>query len=102
VLIYSGPSQETGMTVSSTNGIASTMNTLLTSATTANTGLIATDLQAISTQATATQKQIDNVNAQIGTTRQQLLAKFSALESAIAKANSALNYLNAQQVAQSH
>ena len=100
-LIYTGSGDETGITVSTTNGIANLISSFATTATTANTGLIATDQQAIATKVTTTQTQITNINTQITNTRQSLLTKFSSLEAAITAANASLNYLNAQQLAAS-
>lgn len=99
VLIYGGSGSESNISISSTNGIASQVNNFLTAATDQTTGLIATDQQAIAAKNTATQTQITNINNQITQSRQQLLAKFSALEAAISQANSSINYLNAQQSA---
>jgi flagellar hook-associated protein 2 len=99
VLIYTGTGSQNGMTVTSTNGIASQMSALLNSVLTPQTGAIAVAQNSLSTQNTTTQNQITNINAQIATQRNALLLKFSQLEAAIASANSSLNYLNAQQVA---
>jgi flagellar hook-associated protein 2 len=101
VLIYGGGGNESGITVSSTHGIASKLNDFLTDATNATTGLVITAQNLIATKNTTTQKQIDTTNDQISKKREELLTKFSALEAAISKANSALNFLNAQQLAQS-
>ena len=100
-LIYTGTGDETGITVTATNGIANLINNFSTIAIAANTGLIATDQQAIATKVTTTQTQITAINTQISNTRQQLLSKFSSLEAAITAANASLNYLNAQQLAAS-
>jgi len=100
-LIYGGDGTDSPITISTTQGIADQINNLITMAITPNTGLIATDQAAISTKNTTLQTQITTITTQITTTRQQLLSKFAALESAITSANSALNYLNAQQLASS-
>lgn len=101
VLIYTGSGNDPSMTISATNGIAYQMNLLLKSATTANTGSIAVDQAALATKSQTTQSQINTINTQITNTQNTLLTKFSALESAISAANSSLDYLNAQQAAQS-
>ena len=101
VLIYGGGGNESGITVSNTNGIAAQVNTFLATTTDKTSGLIKTAQDAIKTKNTTTQTQITAINDQITKTRQQLLDKFSALESAISSANSSLNYLNAQQLAKS-
>ena len=99
VLIYTGTGNQSGITVSATNGIANMMNSLLTNALAPTSGLLAVDQKAITTDTTSTQTQITSINTQVSNTRSALLAKFSALEAAITSANSALNYLNAQQLA---
>ncbi|HEU5047014.1 MAG TPA: flagellar filament capping protein FliD [Rickettsiales bacterium] len=101
VLIYGGTGDQSGITVSATNGIANQMDSLLTSATTVNTGLVALAQKALQTKNTSTQTQITTINTQIDNTKQALLTKFSALEAAIASANSMLSYLNAQQLSNS-
>jgi flagellar hook-associated protein 2 len=101
VLIYGGGGNESGITVSSTHGIANKLNDFLIDATNSTKGLVITAQNLITTKNTTTQKQIDNTNEQITKKREELLTKFSALESAISKANSALNFLNAQQLANS-
>jgi len=100
-LIYGGGGSQSGITVTSTNGIANQLSSFLTSVTDPNTGLIATEQNTIATQNTTTQTQITTINTQIATQKQTLLTKFSQLESAISSANSTLNYLNAQQLAAS-
>lgn len=101
VVIYTGAGDQTGMTVTATNGIAYLMNALAITATTPGTGLIATGQQAIQTKNTTTQNQINTINTQINNTKTTLLQKFNALETALTAANSSLNYLNAQQLANS-
>ncbi|MEI7668847.1 MAG: flagellar filament capping protein FliD [Pseudomonadota bacterium] len=100
-LIYAGGGSESNIDVSSINGISSQINYFLKTATDKNIGLIANEKTAIATKNTTTKTQIDNVNTQINAKKQQLLTKFSELEAAISKANSSLNYLNAQQSAKS-
>jgi flagellar hook-associated protein 2 len=101
ILIYTGTGNESDIKVTTTQGIVAQMNNFLTTALTANTGLIATDQSAISTKNTTLQTQISNVATQVANTRITLLQKFSALESAISSANSTLNLLNATQLASS-
>jgi flagellar hook-associated protein 2 len=99
ILIYTGTGNAT-ITVKTSNGIASQVNNFLTSALAANTGLIAEDQTAIAASTTSLNTQITNITKQVATSRAQLLAQYSALEEAITAANSSLNYLNAQQSAQ--
>lgn len=101
VLIYGGTGDQSGITVKTTNGIANQMDGLLTNAIATNTGLIALDQKALQTNNTSTQTQITSINTQINNTKSALLTKFSALEAAIASANSMLSYLNAQQLSNS-
>jgi len=99
VLIYGSSDNVSGLTVSVTQGIAAKIYEDLSAAIEQNTGLIAIDRQELQTKNTQTQKQITAVNEQIAKTRESLLTRFSELEAAVTKANSALNYLNAQQLA---
>jgi flagellar hook-associated protein 2 len=101
VLIYTGTGNESNISVSVTNGIAAQVNNFLTSALTANTGLLAVDESGIQTKTTSLQTQITNVNTQVANTRAELLQQYSALEAAISEANSSLDLLNAQQQAAS-
>ncbi len=98
VLIYADGTSQSNISVTTTNGVANQMNINLLSVT-GTGGAIATDQQAIATKTSTTQTQITNINNQITTQRNMLLKKFSALEAAIAIANSSLNFLNSQQVA---
>ncbi len=99
VLIYADGTSQSGITVSTTNGIASQMNAFLLNVT-GTSGAIANDQASIATKTQTTQTQINNTNTQINTQKNMLLQEFSALEAAIAAANSSLNFLNAQQAAQ--
>ena len=100
LLIYTGTGNE-AITVTTTRGIASEVDKFLSTALVSNTGLLATDTTGIQTNNTSLKDQITNINTQITNTRTKLLQKFSALEAAIARSNSALNLLNAQQLANS-
>ncbi len=99
VLIYSGTGDESGITVSTSQGIAAQIDGMLTGVLKANTGLLADEQSALSDKNALLQKQIDSITTQVNATRSQLLARFAALEKAITAANSALNLLNAQQQA---
>ena len=102
-LIYTGDGSDSPITISSlSQGIADQINNSLTGILKPNTGLIAEDQTAIQTRTTSVQTNITNVTNQIATTRTQLLQKFATLETAIAQANSSLNLLNAQQLANSN
>lgn len=101
VFIYTGSTSQSGITVTTTNGVASKMNGMIAGAIAPTTGLIAVDQNAIALNTTTTQTNITNINTQIANTRNSLLQKFSKLEAAIAAANRTLNYMNAQQMASS-
>ncbi len=101
ILIYTGSGNESNISVSTSVGIAAQANSFVTSALVANTGLLAADSSGITKNTTSIQTQITNVNTQVTAQRQALLQKFSQLEAAISSANSSLNLLNAQQLANS-
>jgi len=101
VLIYGSSGDESGITVTATQGIGAAIQSVLTGALQASSGLIATDQSAIQTKNTGLQTQITNTTNQLDTTRQALLQKYSALEAAINSANSTLDLLNAQQLVNS-
>lgn len=100
-MLYLGSDNPSGISVSTTQGIADLINNELTTALQTNTGLIANDQTAITAKNTTIQKQITTVTAQESTLKSQLLQKYSALEAAINKSNSVLALLNANQLANS-
>ncbi len=100
-LIYTGTGDEPNITVSLTQGIVSKLQNIVDSSVKASTGLIARDKQTLVEKNNTIQKQITTVTDQMTAQKKILLDKYSALEAAISKSNSMLNYLNAQQVARS-
>jgi flagellar hook-associated protein 2 len=100
-MIYSSSASNSNITVNLSQGVADQISSTAGNAIYANTGLIAEDITALATKNTTINAQITLIQSQVASTRQQLTAKYAALEAAIAQANSSLNLLNAQQSASS-
>lgn len=82
--------------VSVTQGIGDRIFNNLDSALTDNTGSLAVEVDAIKTQNTNYQKEVTRIDDQITQYRDQLLTKYSGLESALSKVNNLLSSLDAQ------
>ncbi len=95
-LIYGSASAAT-INVTATQGIASKIYNSADTAVAANTGTIAIEQKSIQDTNTRLNSDIDRLNLQISQYRDQLTAKFAALEQAISKVNTILQSLDAQQ-----
>jgi flagellar hook-associated protein 2 len=97
-LIYASAAAAT-IDVTATQGIASRVYNTAETAVAPNTGTIAVEITSIQDRNKKLNESIERVNLQVEQYRQQLIAKFSALEQAIAKVNTILQSLDAQQQA---
>ena len=90
-----GSSADATFSVHISQGIADQINSFSTGALKANTGSIAVAQTAIATSTTSLNKDIDNINTRANSYQTALIAKFTALEKAIASTNTLLQSLNA-------
>jgi flagellar hook-associated protein 2 len=97
-MIYASEDDAT-ISVTATQGVASRIYNAAETAIAPNTGTLAVEVKSIQDRNTKLQDSIDRVNLQVAQYREQLIAKFSALEQAIARVNTILQSLDAQQQA---
>ena len=95
ILFYGGNKDET-ITVNTTLGVAARTYNTLDAALKNNTGSLALNVQNIESTNKKYQADIDTINKQVSQFREQLLARFSALEAALSKVNTVLQSLDAQ------
>jgi len=94
-LIYASTDAAT-ITVTATQGLADKIFNIASGILDTNSGALKTELESLKTADTRLTDQIAKINEQVETYRQQLLAKFAALEQAISKVNTLLQSLDAQ------
>lgn len=99
VVLYASGDDAT-VTLNMTQGVADRVFNTLDDILKTDTGIMATELKNIVDTNTRLQTEINRIDARIEEYRQQLLRQFSALESAIAQANTLLQSLAAQSNAQ--
>lgn len=97
-LIYASNAPAT-INATLTQGVADKLFNTADGALTSNTGAIALEQKSIQDSTDRLNKEITDINAQVDVYQSQLLAKFSALESAITRVNSLLSSLNANDTA---
>ncbi|MBY0406252.1 MAG: flagellar filament capping protein FliD, partial [Rickettsiales bacterium] len=81
--------------VTLTQGIGAKLFNTVDAALTSNTGSLAVEVKSINDTSDRLKEEIKNINKQVDNKQEQLLAKFSALESAISRVNSLLSSLEA-------
>jgi flagellar hook-associated protein 2 len=94
VLLYTSTSVST-IDVSLSQGLADRIFNDLDSALDDDSGSLISDIEGVATQNQRYQDEIDKIDDQIEQYREQLIARYSALESALAKVNSVLQLLDA-------
>lgn len=96
VLLYASTSSAT-INVNVTQGVADRLNNFVgTTLLDASTGMLTVDQNALATDTTRLNEEITRQNDTITRYREQLLAKFGAMEAAIASINTLLTSLDAQ------
>lgn len=98
-LIYSSTASTTA-TVNVTQGIGDRLFNALEDFLADDTGSLDTEITSLEDSSERLQKEVDRIDEQIATFREQLLKKFSALEQAITTINNLLQQLDAQTRAQ--
>jgi flagellar hook-associated protein 2 len=94
-LIFTG-SGTASINVTATQGLADKVFNTSDVVLKQNTGSLAVELESIKTADAKLQEEIDRINAQVEKYREELLAKFGALEAALSRVNTLLQSLDAQ------
>ncbi len=95
-LIYSSTNSATGITIKATQGLGDIFYNIADNITKQDTGLYDLEVDSLNTANTRFQTDMDRLNAQLESYRQQLLNRFAAMEAAIASVNTLLQSLSAQ------
>ncbi|MDX2112443.1 MAG: flagellar filament capping protein FliD [Alphaproteobacteria bacterium] len=96
VMVYAG-TLSSSIAVSATQGIADRIYNLSDEILKEDVGALEIELESIKTSDTKLQEDIKRIDAQVERYREELLAKFSALEQAITRVNTLLQSLDANQ-----
>lgn len=95
-VIYGGEDSVASINVTATQGLADSFNTMMKNALDTQNGLLANEKTSLTDRNGRLEESIDKIDSMIETYRENLLKRFSALESLIASMNSILQMLDAQ------